>query len=495
MFLRKKQVVGLLEHVQQLQEEITSQQLRIEDQDWVSLSDPQGASKDANFTDYLSNHTLCYEAFMANPLCRRFIKYVTYFCVGKGLEPVAEEPEVQEVLDAFWAHEDNNLETTAKQISDELGAYGELFIRYFYDDLLGITRIGTIDPSEITFVETDPDNIRRELKYYRRYRVPRLVSVDAEGNVTVEYNTLEEQIDAVREDGLLNVQHLKVNNVSNAVRGVSDLLPVVKWAVRYSDWLQDRYILNKIRGLFHYDVEIAGGNKKQVAAYLENLKNKKVGSSTEETDTTIAESSTSWRIKPGSIRVHTDKITWKVVQPSIGADDAKEDGRAIKLMFCAGSGIPEHWLGNAGEANLASAKAMDLPTLQQFEDRQGYLADAFGIMLNQVITCARLYGDLPVPAEGKDEYNAKFSIAFPPIEPKALADSATAFKTMVDAVTIAVESGRISEDTANKILQQYDENVRDWEGDGGEREKIANEQAESIKRQLGLPQEAGRGAF
>jgi len=313
--------------------------------------------------------------------------------------------------------------------------------------------------------------------------------------VSVEYEIADEVIDAVREDGLLNVYHARVNNVSNAVRGVPDLLPVVKWAVRYADWLQDRYIMNKMRGLFHYDVTIHGGNKKQVAAYLENLKNKKMGSSTEETDTSIAEASTSWRVKSGSIRVHTDKIEWKVVQPSIGADDAKEDGRALKLMFSAGSGIPEHWLGNAGEANLASAKAMDLPTMQQFIDRQEYLQDVFGVMLSQVVKCARIYGSLPNPEDSPEGFSEKFRVRFPPIEPKQLADSATAFKTMVEALTAAVAAGRLSEDTANKILQQYDENVQDWGGEGGEREKIENERAESLQRQLGLPQGAANGAF
>lgn len=492
MFLPKRKVMGLLEHVQQLQEEVTLQQLRLEDQDWICLSDPQGSIKDANWLDYLKNHQVCYEAYMTNPLCRRYVKYISYFCVGRGMQPVAEDPKTQEVLDGFWKHEDNNLESYAKQLSDELSAYGELFIRFFYDEYLGFTRIGTIDPSEITFVETDPDNVRRELKYYRRYRVPRLMSVGPDGVVSVEYEIADEQIDAVRPDGLLNVQHLKVNNVSNAVRGVPDVLPVVKWAIRYSDWLQDRYILNKMRGLFHYDVTIKGGNKKQVAAYLESLKNKKLGLPVEDTDTSIAEASTSRSIKSGSIRVHTDKIEWDVVQPNIGADDAKEDGRALKLMFSAGSGIPEHWLGNAGEANLASAKAMDLPTMQQFIDRQEYLQDAFCIMLNQVVKAARMYGDLPNPEDNPEGFSEEFAVQFPPIEPKQLADSATAFKTMVEALTAAVTAGRLSEDTANKILQQYDENVRDWDGEGGEREKIENEKAESLKRQLGM---APDGAF
>jgi hypothetical protein len=487
MFLRKGQVTALLEHVQELREEITTQSLRTEDQDWICLSDPGNASKDANWTDYLSNHQLCYEAFMTNPLCRRYIKFITYFCVGKGLEVVAEEPDVQEVIDAFWKREDNRMKSRAKQLSDELGAYGELFIRFFYDDLLGLTRIGFIDPSEITYVETDPDNIGRDVRYYRRYRVAGTPHVGADGSVTVKFDTEAEVIDAVREDGLLNVYHARVNNVSNAVRGVPDLLPVVKWAVRYSEWLQDRYILNRIRNLFHYDVTIDKGNKKQVAAYLSSLKNKKVGSATEETDDSIAEASSSYRIKTGSIRVHTDKIKWEVVQPKIAADDAKEDGRAIKLMFCAGSGIPEHWLGNAGEANLASAKAMDLPTLQQFEDRQEYLGEVFEAILAQAILCSRLYGDLPAPSEGgKDEYNTNVQLSFPPLEPKQLTEAAGAFKTMVEALTAAVTTGRISEDTANKILQQYDENIQDWDGDGGEREKIENERAESVKRQLGM---------
>ena len=483
MRIHKSDVLNLIETVENLREELTLAQLKLEDQNWVNLSGDY-ANKQMTIQEYLENHRACYQAYLTNPLAKRYVRYFTSFVIGDRVNVVAEDQAVNEVLRGFWDDDDNQMEVTIKEMSDWLAICGEFFVRFFYNTYLGKTHIGLIDPSEIVHIETDPDNLKKHVAYHRRYRVQKSLSVQADGSVTVQYEDAYEKIDVQREDGLINALHVKVGGVSNTLRGISDLLDILVWMERYRQWLEDRALTNKIRNLFHYDVTIEGGNRQDIKDYLSRLKGREVRSMRED----YQDYSTSERIRAGAIRVHSDKIKWNTIQPHIDAVDAKEDGRAIKLMVAAGMGIPEHWLGDTGNTNLATAKALDLPTLRQFQDRRQVMKRALRIILKQVIACQRKYGHLPAkPERGKDDFNDKFEIEFPPIEMEDLKAKADSFKTVVDAVMALVSGRKISEDTANKILRQYEPLIREWNGEDGEQEKIYEENPEAKQQRVELP--------
>lgn len=473
MRVRKAEMLALMEQVANLQEELTVNQLRIEDQDWVALQ--PDSSKDINRYDYVENHNTVYAAYRSQPLAKRIVRFMTQFSMGGGLHYTCDDDDVRQVVDGFWNDDQNQMGLFIRQMVEELSVYGEIFVRFFYNEVTGHTQVACIDPSEIVHVETNKDNVRDVFKYWRRYReLDGQPTVSSDGSVHFNYKWSLEEIPRLRDDGLLNVQHIKVNSMSNTTRGVSDLLDIVKWVDRYESWLTDRVLLNKIRNLFHYDVTINNGNAKDVKAYLAGLKGKAV-----DPGATTFEAATTSTIRPAAIRVHTDKIKWDVVQPKIDASDAKEDGRAIKLMIAAGAGLPEHWLGDSGNANLATAKAMDLPTLKQFEDRQELLRMEFETMLHQVVLCQRRYGALPtIPESGSDTFEDGVVVEFAPLEDEDLQQLSAAFKQVTDAVNALANGRFISKDTANKILAKYEPLVGEWEGEGGEREKIGEENPE-----------------
>ena len=479
MRIRKSDMVALLETVENLKEELSLAQLRLEDQGWVNLS--AGATdKQVTTAEYLENHRACYRAYLTNPLAERYVRFMSAFCVGDGVSVVAEDERVNEVIQGFWRDPENEMDVTVKELCDWLSICGEAFIRFYYDEYLGRTHIGLMDPSEIVHIETDPDNIKRHLAYHRIYKVQRSVSVSG-GSVQVEYDDAYERIEARREDGLLNLLHVKVGGVSNTVRGVPDLLDVLPWLERYRQWLEDRALANKIRNLFHYDVTIEGGTKQDIRDYLAKLKGREVVSMREE----YQDYSTTSRIRAGAIRVHSDRVKWDTVQPKIDASDAKEDGRAIKLMVAAGMGLPEHWLGDTGNTNLATAKALDLPTLRLFRDRQGVIGRALRTLVKQVILCQRLYGELPrLPKVSKDDFNDSFSIEFPPLEAEDKKARADTFKQVADTVLALTAAGKVSDDTANKVLRQYEPLIRSWEE---ELEQMNEEDPEAARQRVRLP--------
>jgi hypothetical protein len=479
MRIRKSDMLNLLETVENLKEELTLAQLRLEDQGWVNLS--AGATgKQITTAEYLENHRACYQTTLVNPLAKRYIRFMSAFCVGDGVSVVAEDERVNQVIKGFWRDPDNEMDVTIKELCDWLSICGEAFIRFYYDEYLGRTRVGLVDPSEIVHIETDPDNLKRHLAYHRVYRVQRSATFSG-GAVNVEYDTAYERIEAVREDGLLGMYHAKVGGVSNTVRGVPDLLDVLPWLERYRQWLEDRALTNKIRNLFHYDVTIEGGTKQDIKDYLSQLKGRKVATMRED----YQEFSSSGRIRSGAIRVHSDRVRWDTVQPKIDAADAKEDGRALKLMVAAGMGLPEHWLGDTGNTNLATAKALDLPTLRLFKDRQGVIGRALRTTVKQVILCQRIYGELPrLPKTGKDDFNDSFSIEFPPLEAEDKQAKADTFKQVAETVLALTAAGKMSDDTANKVLRQYEPLLRSWEE---ELEQMNEEDPEAERQRVRLP--------
>jgi hypothetical protein len=77
--------------------------------------------------------------------------------------------------------------------------------------------------------------------------------------------------------------------------------------------------------------------------------------------------------EPGSVLIHNEQEKWQAVQPNINAMDAKEDGRAIKMMVAVGATLPEHYLSDGDQGNRATAAEMSLPTLLKFKRRQRYI--------------------------------------------------------------------------------------------------------------------------
>lgn len=147
------------------------------------------------------------------------------------------------------------------------------------------------------------------------------------------------------------MRHYAVNRLVGMVRGQGDLAALLPWLRRYKDWLTDRVRLNKYRQAFLFDVTLEGADRRGIVARQSEL---------------------AVPPEPGSIIVHNEKESWSAVRPEIGADDSSADGLALRLMIAAGSGFPLHFLGEAAEANLATATAMASPTLRRLERRQLY---------------------------------------------------------------------------------------------------------------------------
>lgn len=467
MFIRKRDFESLLSTVAELREELALSQLQAEDRGWQDMS-AIGAQRGIVARDHHELINACYKAYLTSPLAKRYVRYATYFTLGKGVELTAEEPEVQAVLEGFWKDPKNRMAITTREASDWLTIAGEAFIRLDYDPLTAHTTCTLIDPGEITGILWDEDEDAPEA-YIRKYRVTaRRIRSDG----VASYATTREWVEKIpatdERTGLPRIVHVRAGGL-NTRRGVPEMLDMLPWLKKYEKWLNDRVIINAARTLFSYDVTLEGASPEEINAYFQGITGGRAGGSDRHADRGGR------GIRSGSIRVHSDRVKWDVISPRVDAHDAREDGRALKHMVACSMGIPEHWLGDTGSTNLATARALDLPTLRQFEDRQVIMAEALRLVLKSAVMLQRMHGALPAIPAGEDEYNDSFVVAFPDLDVADATDRAQAFADVGRTTMELAAVGLVSRATALDVLRQYEPLVRDWDGEGGERERIEEE--------------------
>ncbi len=406
-----------------------------EDTLWRRLSD-NWYQKDTDPATYLELHNHCYEAYTANPLAFTIVETITNFTLGRGVVIAAANKQVQRVLDAFWRDPDNHMETRIYSLCTELSVYGEQFVRFFVNPIDGRVKVAQIDPSTIDEIVSDPENVEKPLRFHQRP-----VGTDRRDAGGTGADRLEAgagfpgtvagatgETEGRWFEAGSEVAQFCINKVSNAKRGRSDLATLLPWLRRYKDWLTDRVRLNKYKTAFLWDVTLQGADAK-----------------------TIDRKRMEYAIplEPGTIVIHNESERWAAVKPEINASDVEADGRALRLMIAAGSGVPEHYLADGGNANRATAAEMNLPTLLKFERRQQVMEHLLRVLLDRVILEAKRAGTLPV---GMEE---SYTIVFPELKVADHLVLAQATGMMVNALATAKEQGWVSDETAMRLLFQF----------------------------------------
>jgi len=343
-----------------------------------------------------------YLAYCTNPLACAIIEMGVNFILGGGVRLEAAGPAAQRALDRFWDDPANHMAERVYLLATELALYGELFVRFFSEPASGRTVIRTIDPLRITAIETHPDDVERHLRYQLDH---------------------ESWLDA------LEVECFQVNKVSSALRGRSDLATVLPWLRRYKEWLTDRVRVNRFKSAFVYDVTIQGA-----------------------TAATLQARRAEWAEppEPGTVIFHNESEAWAAVQPRIDADDVRADGHALKLMIAAGAGLPEHYLGEGGNVNRATAAEMGLPTMKRFQRRQEYFRHVLQRIARRVLENAALAGQLSARQAARPA-----TVVFEELQERDRAEMAAAMSAFTQALATATDRGWLAPAEARQLWWRY----------------------------------------
>ncbi len=298
------------------------------------------------------------EAWRTNPLAFRIVALTTDYVVGSGIQVSSPVGYVDKFVSTFWSHRQNKMPMRIYSWCDELTRAGELFVVLFTNPADGMSYVRTIPAVKIDRIETDRDDLERELRYHELRNDDPIRGKWWSG--------WERGKDDLESPVML---HYAVNRGVGCVRGQGDLVPILPWLRRYREWLEDRVRVNRYKNAFLWHVKLEGAGPGDI------------------------ESKQAQYAKPpsaGSVIVTDETEAWAPVQPKIEAEDVKDDGKALRLMIAAGAGIPLHYLAEGETATRSTAREMAGPTVRHYEHRQMFFCDLLVDVIEKAAYRARV---------------------------------------------------------------------------------------------------------
>ncbi len=363
---------------------------------WSSMT---GRIQDYGLSEMQEIYADALTAWRKNPIAWRIIAVTSDYVVGDGIRIGSPNRSLNKFVNDFWNHPQNRMDLRLEGMSDELARSGDLFVLLFRNPLDGLSYIRFVTKDRIVKIETAPNDWERELTYFE------LLPDSSEPRPWISPDHPE----AHKSEAVM--LHYAVNKPVGALLGESDLTTMLPWLQRYSRMLEDRVRLHWALRAFLWFVTVPSN---MVSAKKEQYRNPP---------------------EAGSIIVKDESEHWEVSAPSLQGGDASHDMKAVRGMIDAGSGYPPHWRGEAGDANLATAQAMQGPTERHLLRRQEY----FGYILEDILFHAyeRSRQAGMSRALACSDYKKIFSIVLPDVsrwDNEALARSAAALANALASV-------------------------------------------------------------
>jgi hypothetical protein len=386
---------------------------------------------DRDYAEWLQDQQDALEAWQKNFLVRRIVALTRSYVLGGGISLHSEHRHVDRFLQAFSTHPKTHLASRLGPMVDELTRAGELFPILFTNPVDGISYLRFVPASQIVAIETDPQDYETELRFCEAEPAP---GVPGSGTIAGRWWLSPEHPDSWQPaaDGSLPpvMLHFAVNRPIGATRGDGDLGPILRWTLRYSNWLEDRVRLNRARTRqMLLDIMVADDAK--VAERKRQV----------ETEDPVR----------AGIYVHGPGETITAHKLEIGADDAEADGLALRLAIAAGANTALHYLGEGAQTNYATAREMGEPSARFYTERQ----DAFVGFLIDLVTTAyrRAVAVGAYPRVAGDTYKLHASVT-----ETARADNqglAEAAQLITQALLLMREQGWIDDETAARLAFKF----------------------------------------
>jgi len=363
----------------------------------------------------------------ANLLANRIVELPLAYMLAEGVELRAGEPAMQETIGRFWSDPINSMGVKLPKKVRELSIFGEQVWPTFVNEVDGHVRLGYLDPALIETVVVDPDNpeqpigivtVRDRKGRALRYRV--IVN----GPETV-FTQRTQEIRKTFADG--EAFYFTVNDLSVSRRGRSDLRAPADWVDGYDQFLFGEIERYNFLRAFVWDVTITGADEEKIKQRAREIKPP----------------------TPGSVRVHNDSEEWKAVSPEIGAYESAAAGRLFRNHVLGGATIPEHWFGGGGDVNRSTGDSMGEPTFKAFSMRQRFLKHMLESVGRYVIR-QKLIAEAGEP-DWWDERLACEAV-FPEMTARDTTKYAAALAQVVAAVNMAIEAGRMSDETGVALI-------------------------------------------
>jgi len=320
------------------------------------------------------------------------------FCLGRGVpRPKARDEKVQEILDEAWDDEDNQLALTSYPAQLALGTditlQSNIFLLKFTGDD-GKVKLGMLEHDSVENVVRDPDNRLRVLYYVSRRKQMKwdfqkdgpqlLYDAPERGQRILYYQHWNNEKGGLKppanKTGKGRVYHVAVNKTSEMAFGHPTMHRVLRWANAFNSLMEARVDAAKAAAAFIMKRKVKGTPNQIRKMANQALSTRGELGRTVDSDTSVVAGPSG-----GSIITENEQVEHESFKLDSGATGANVDGQMIRSQISAATHFPQHYLGDIGSANLATATSMELPVLKAVESRQEVFEQMFRWFCDQVI--------------------------------------------------------------------------------------------------------------
>lgn len=365
-------------------------------------------------------------AFWEDPLAGAEADHYANFSIGRGIPiPQAKSKAVQRIIDEAWKDPNNFEKLTSfdalRAISNEMRSGANLFPAAFVQD--GKVKIGFLEADLVTDIVPDPEDRLRPLYYLTRVR--RLEWDFEEDRPKTEDQLAQEFVkpkrmyyphwrnveEAKKEraargeapldepdpeklgDGL--VYHLRVNRLLEQHFGSPPWRRTLRFFQAMNRFTEARVAMAQASASF-IAKRVTHGGQSDVVKAAKSILNQagEIGSARQAAAQEAGRGGPMPR--PASIWNENESHKLESLSLNSGAAQAVQDGEIIRGAATAPSGFGQHYFGNAGNANLATASALELPALMAVgawqEMLEGLLRWFTDLVIQEAVRAGRLGG-------------------------------------------------------------------------------------------------------
>lgn len=339
-------------------------------------------------------------AFRWDPLTKWIVNTWTNFGHGQSVVIVPVDDAVQKWWREFWTARRNRAILGIRQIhtnSNKVLVDGEFLFVYYTakaDGHVTVRRMSTLEITEFIALPNDDETVlyykrewTRDEKEHTRYYPDWLATEEqlAKADLPEGAELAQNQDDAV------DVDMMQVALTAQTRRGWPLMAASQDWNRAYNDFLKNRAAVSKAVATYVDRVRVDGGSR-AVTSFTDLLQSSLVTDpDTGETNPVPAAAATA---------VMNKSVNWDRFNMASGASDAEIDGRMLFNMVGIGAGLFPHWLGHGESFRLATAQAMELPTLRNFQRYQMFWQSIWQDMFDFVLMQAERYGNQSFPEQG-----------------------------------------------------------------------------------------------
>jgi hypothetical protein len=356
----------------------------------------------------------------------------------------AEEDQAKITMEDFWYDSDNLLALTSRsgmmEWLDAVYTDGEFFFICVIGNASPWLKLTEVPLEEIKQTVYHPDNRKRPIFYERNYidvvfnATSGMYEIKGEPKTVFypDYRVTDEELPELyrkvkipagkRAPKEQKLRHSYINPLKtrSGLRGISELYASRQWFRVFREFMENRAAINDAATSIAFKRKIKAGPT-GVAQFKGKLGGLEVG------DVEGSEIKKLTRPVPAAVYDSNPAVDLDWMKTDTGALNAKEDARMLLMAAGAGVGTNIHYFGEGGDANLATAQAMELPMVKSYEDWQQWVEDELREFVSYAFKLA--FGE-----DNWRENYERVAFLFPPIISQDVVKYMTAWSQFVQNV-------------------------------------------------------------